>query len=325
MLRSGKRDCRKIQREAFYLNYIDEAFYELAQVISSGNKAGLKQIMANSFRELGGELQRRVAEYFARYGFWGASMEEVINQRADTLLRQDKGFVWLYERLEDWRSKFTLTAFLQSWLAFRAPALGNAVEALFPEYFDLDVFDFGDSEVLVDCGVYGGENILDFIKVCPDYKHIYGFEAEPKNFENCKRKLDGIGNMTLYNKCVYDTGTVLRFTEHRDLSSSRVNSGADGAFASSVSEIEAVALDAQIREKITFIKMDIEGAEMNALAGAKAHIIGSKPKLAISVYHGNTDILDIPGIIARYRDDYRFHLRYRGGDLIASELTLLAV
>ncbi|MDR1064771.1 MAG: FkbM family methyltransferase [Oscillospiraceae bacterium] len=307
------------------MNYIDDAFYELAQVITSADAAGARGIMADSFRGLAPELRQGVAGYFARYGFWGESVDEAIGQRADTLMRRDRGFIWLYDRLADWRSKFILTAFLQSWLAFRSPALGSAVETLFPEYFDLDVFNFGDGEVFVDCGVYGGENILDFIKVCPDYKHIYGFEAEAKNFERCKSNLRGLGNITLYNKCVYDTATVLRFTEHNDLSSSRVGSGKDGAYASSVTEIEAVAIDAQIQEKISFIKMDIEGAEMKALAGAKSHIINEKPKLAISVYHGNTDILDVPNAIDDYRDDYKFHLRYRGGDLIASELTLLAV
>ena len=45
-----------------------------------------------------------------------------------------------------------------------------------------------------------------------------------------------------------------------------------------------------IKEKITFIKTDIEGAEYSAIKGARNHIINEHPKMAIPIYYGNKDI-----------------------------------
>ena len=54
-------------------------------------------------------------------------------------------------------------------------------------------------------------------------------------------------------------------------------------------KVETVSLDCDIEEKITLLKTDIEGAEWDALLGAKEHIKNDKPKLAISIYHSNQD------------------------------------
>ena len=72
------------------------------------------------------------------------------------------------------------------------------------------------------------------------------------------------------------------------------------------------ALDAffQNREAPTFIKMDIEGAEREALAGVEQLIRSHKPKLAICAYHKVEDIYTLPELIRTFRDDYTFYLRH---------------
>lgn len=71
-------------------------------------------------------------------------------------------------------------------------------------------------------------------------------------------------------------------------------------------EIETIALDGYIEDKVTFIKMDIEGAEFAALKGAERIICNQKPKLAISVYHRREDIWEIPKLLLEYNPDYKF-------------------
>lgn len=70
--------------------------------------------------------------------------------------------------------------------------------------------------------------------------------------------------------------------------------------------IDCVAIDTvcSFGNKIDFIKMDIEGAELQALKGAKGIIKRDKPKLSISVYHKPEDILEIPAYILSLVPEY---------------------
>jgi hypothetical protein len=84
--------------------------------------------------------------------------------------------------------------------------------------------------------------------------------------------------------------------------------------------ISAVRVDDVLgSEKVTYIKMDIEGAEINALIGAKNIICRDKPKLAISVYHKRSDIWEIPMLLLKYNPEYKFFLRvysFTGNDTV---------
>ena len=76
-------------------------------------------------------------------------------------------------------------------------------------------------------------------------------------------------------------------------------------------KVEMVALDDLLaNKKPTFIKMDIEGGEYEALKGAEKIVREQHPKLAISVYHLPRDIFDIPALILSYYPDYKLYLRH---------------
>lgn len=62
-------------------------------------------------------------------------------------------------------------------------------------------------------------------------------------------------------------------------------------------------------EKVTFIKMDIEGSELEALKGAVNVIKRDKPRMAICVYHKPEDLYTIPQWIKQTEPDYKLYLR----------------
>ena len=88
---------------------------------------------------------------------------------------------------------------------------------------------------------------------------------------------------------------------------------------------EIVTLDEDITEPVTWIKMDIEGSEYDAVMGSRRHIAEDRPKLSISVYHGYDDLWLLPKLIHSLNPSYKFYLRYYGGNLIPTEIVLTAL
>ena len=85
-------------------------------------------------------------------------------------------------------------------------------------------------------------------------------------------------------------------------------------------------MDEDITEPITVIKMDIEGAEKDAILGAKNHIQSDRPRMLVSSYHLPEDIFEIPYLINSIREDYKFYMRFNGcGCLWPCDFVLFAV
>lgn len=135
---------------------------------------------------------------------------------------------------------------------------------------------------------------------------MYAFEPDKGNYESCLKNLKYIQNRSkieIINKGLYDSEGEKHFICDGD--SSHISDGSNET-------IETVSLDdfMENREKVSFIKMDIEGAEMNALEGARKTIIRDKPDLAICIYHKNSDILDILQQILDIYPHYRLYIRH---------------
>ena len=89
-------------------------------------------------------------------------------------------------------------------------------------------------------------------------------------------------------------------------------------------QIAMVRLEDDIpEERVDFIKMDIEGAEYEALLGCENLIFNQHPKLAVCTYHGYEDVWHLPYLIDEMNPDYKFYLRHYGGTLLPTEFVLL--
>jgi FkbM family methyltransferase len=169
------------------------------------------------------------------------------------------------------------------------------------QYF-AEFIEYSADEVFVDAGGYDGQTAREFIRHCPRYKRIYFFEPAEENMRRAKENLKGFDN-------------IIYFTKGMSNREGRVSFDADAGSASSISssgevEIEVDTLDRLVDEPVTFIKMDIEGAEAEAIEGCRGHIARDHPKLAIAVYHKVNDFWGLPEMILSIRDDYELYIRH---------------
>jgi len=175
------------------------------------------------------------------------------------------------------------------------------------------------NEVFIDGGCYDFRTSQRFKEYCKEnYENIIAFEPNPKQYTICEERAGLIKNATVYPYALWDNKAKLEFDNTRS-SSAHISSQSE-----STMKIKAVKLDDILNgEKATFIKMDVEGAELNALKGAELTIREYRPKLAISIYHKPEDIWEIPGYILSLYSDYRLFIRHYS--LIFSETILYAI
>lgn len=188
------------------------------------------------------------------------------------------------------------------------------------DYFYEDFLKYSEKEIFIDAGCYNLATTMDFKKVCNGLEKAYAFEPDASNYENCLKRIekekDNLPQVTMLPYGTWSSTTELHF-----------NSSADGC--SHIGEGESVIKTASIDEivdkndKITFIKMDVEGAELESLKGAKETIQRDKPKLAICIYHKPEDMVTLPLYIKQLVPEYKFYLRsYSNAD---NEMVLYAI
>ena len=188
-----------------------------------------------------------------------------------------------------------------------ALGLNISETTLYEQYFDDEIIQFEcDGEFFVDGGAYDlmtSKILSNKTKV----NKVYAFEADPANANKIKNTIsDNLNlNVELYMKGLWNKEEILYFDSGDEMESKITEVGETGN-----SKIEAIALDDVINDKVTFIKMDIEGAELKALEGARKTILKYRPKLAICIYHKLEDMIDIPLYIHKLVPEYKLYMRH---------------
>lgn len=205
----------------------------------------------------------------------------------------------VFESLEDEESKSTFSNILQYRLtgdySFMSEYKVNLKEQYFENFLNLK------KEVFVDCGGFDGDTSEEFIARCSDYEKIYFFEPSETNLEKSKERLKNYSNIEYIEKGVSDCDEVLKFN---------FEGSASGICEKGDFQIQTTTIDKFIKERVTFIKMDLEGWEMKALKGAEEHIKNDAPKLAIAVYHRPQDFYEIFEFIKSINPCYKVYLRH---------------
>lgn len=242
----------------------------------------------------------------------------LLQEHIELLANHVEDYRWLYGRLADKRSKLVLNRIVQYWLQMDVGRLHSALETAFPDYFDLDILSCGSDDVVVDCGAYTGDTVVDYIRTYGDCKRIYAYEVAPRTYGQMVQNLSCYGNIVPRQKGVGKEAGILYINDGHGAGTS--------VLAQGEIPVEVVALDEDIAEPITVLKMDIEGSEQDAIQGASAHIKADRPGLLISAYHKPEDLFEIPRLIDSMRTDYQYYLRFHGkGCLWPCDYVLYAV
>lgn len=173
------------------------------------------------------------------------------------------------------------------------------------EYFGTEIFPITQDECYVDIGAYDGDSIRSFMQATDgQFEQIYGFELDPDNYAKIQQ-----------DKAIRQDKRIEIFNQGISCGEKMVDiiSGGTGSHAAEnkAGSAKLGCLDQILEHKrITFIKMDIEGAEQDGLKGAQEIITNQHPKLAISMYHKLDDMWKIPQYIKQLCPDYKLYARH---------------
>lgn len=201
----------------------------------------------------------------------------------------------LYCRLEDEESKDTLLALLKYRLTLMNEFLMEAYSIQTP-YFDEEVIPYPSDCVYADASMDADSYISDFLISFPEYKKIYVFTGSNEYYQNCKKTMSQINNLTLLPYKLGESKVNLKLPNLIDP-------------ASTVS-LQIEPLDSAIQTPISFLRINSAGQEQAVLKGAKTHIAHDKPTIAVCSGNMLHNLWQIPELIDSINPDYKFYLRH---------------
>jgi FkbM family methyltransferase len=173
------------------------------------------------------------------------------------------------------------------------------------QYFPSDIIKLSDHESFVDIGAFNGDTVKDFIeRTQGNFDTFFAFELDAFNFNLLRENICYMPNhdrIKIFNMGIWDSECDITYSIGNSQSTIGTGEGKG----------HVVPLDDILKnEKITFIKMDIEGAEPQALRGARNIIQNQKPRLAVCVYHDFRHLWEIPLYLKELVPEYKIYLRH---------------
>ena len=231
-----------------------------------------------------------------------------------SILRNRESYETLYQSLIDDYSRKELISHLKFRLFIDFDALPEPIGLNFSHIKD----KLADDISFIDGGAFDGDSIQAFLNLAGDrFSKIVAYEPDSRNFRKLTSFCQSLppsesDRINIKNKGLWSQTGSLGFNE-----TSTQGSSFD---PESINKVEVVSLDEDIQlESAAFIKLDVEGAEIEALHGAKKILQRGDAIFSIAVYHEPDDLWEIPRLIRQYNKNYKFGLRshgYDGADLM---------
>ena len=208
-------------------------------------------------------------------------------------------FEFVYSRLADDLSRKTFENIINFKLSGKIKYLFDCQvsdDEPYESFLKLD-----SNETYLDLGAYNGDTVIDFKSRVKDYNRIIAAEPDTKNFKKLVKNTEAFKNTECCNVAISNYCGEAPFS----MNGGR-NSCAGGEKTVMFSSVDNLVKDSAV----TYIKMDLEGEEENAIKGALNTIKKNKPKMLISAYHRTDDFIKLPEAVFGIRNDYKLYIRH---------------
>ena len=208
-------------------------------------------------------------------------------------------YSYVYNLLEDKLSKYIFEKVINFKITFDFNFMVGFTNNHKEQYFDTEIIPKIKNISFLDGGGYIGDTVPQIVENFPDFKKIYIVEPNQLHINIAKREFGDIKNIEFIN-CGLGAQTSIKINEQKEENNCNHNYQA----------LSVNTIDNLIYNQIDFIKLDIEGAEQDAIDGAKNTIIKYHPILAICIYHKAEDWYKIPKKVLEINKNYKVYIRH---------------
>lgn len=163
-----------------------------------------------------------------------------------------------------------------------------------------DLLGLGANERVVDAGAYDGDTVLELYDAVGGWKMLTAFEPDPRNFRKLEERTAHLRGVQRIQAAIGAVNGWIDFAASGGRQS-RAGDGEENVHVYSIDKMMASA---------TYIKMDVEGSEIQALHGAQNVLRHNRPKLNVAAYHHHEDLFELPLYVKSINKKYKIYLRH---------------
>lgn len=207
-------------------------------------------------------------------------------------------------RLQDTCSRRVLNAVLRHRLTLETKYLATVKDVSATQWLAPEFITPSQQAVFVDGGAFDGDTAEAFRKFNGPAKRIHAFELDPEIAARAALRLAGFPEVLVHSQGLSDCTARIGFV------GSGITDGRIDGTNNSERHAEVVSIDGTVSEAITYLKLDVEGAESMAIAGAERQIQVNSPVIGFAVYHKPSDPWLLTTQLLSLNKRYRYYMRH---------------